>query len=100
MLITNAQSSDDGTYSVIVSNNYDVLISSNAVLTVDLIPDIVDQPTNQTVGAYYPASLSVSAVGPEPLLYQWTFDGTNLTGATNSILSFDAALPSNAGRIR
>ena len=73
------------------------LISSNAVLTVDLIPDIVDQPTNQTVGAYYPASLSVSAVGPEPVLYQWTFDGTNLNGATDSMLSFSAALPSQAG---
>ena len=97
LLITNAKSSDDGTYSVIVSNSYDVLISSNAVLTVDLIPDIVAQPTNQTVGAYYPASLSVSAVGPEPLLYQWTFDGTNLNGATNSILSFECALPSQAG---
>jgi hypothetical protein len=94
---TNAQPSEAGTYSVILSNSYGVLASSNAVLTVDLIPDILSQPTNEAVGAYYPVLFSVGAVGPLPLLYQWTFDGTNLTGATNSTLFFGAALPSEAG---
>jgi hypothetical protein len=97
LLITNAQPSEGGTYRVIVSNSYDVLPSSNAVLIVDLIPDILSQPTNEAVRAYYPASLSVEAVGPLPLLYQWTFNGTNIDDATNSALSFSAALPGNAG---
>jgi hypothetical protein len=95
--ITNAQPSDAGSYGVILSNSYGVLASSNSVLTVDLIPDILSQPTNEAVGAYYPVLFSIGAVGPLPLLYQWTFDGTNLTGATNSTLFFGAALPSEAG---
>jgi hypothetical protein len=61
------------------------------------VPIIAAQPASQTVTAYSPASFSILADGPVPLLYQWAFDGTNLTGATNSTLSFDAALPSEAG---
>jgi hypothetical protein len=61
------------------------------------VPIIAAQPVPQTVTAYSPASFSVLADGSLPLLYEWTFDGTNLAGATNSTLSFDAALPSQAG---
>jgi hypothetical protein len=61
------------------------------------IPVIAAQPVSQTVTAYSPAYFIVFADGPEPLLYQWTLDGTNIGGATNSTLSFAAVLPSNAG---
>ena len=61
------------------------------------IPVIVSQPESTTLTAYYPADFTVVADGPVPLQYQWTFDGTNLNGATDSILSFSAALPSQAG---
>ena len=61
------------------------------------IPLIAGGPVDQSVDAYSPASFTVLADGPLPLQYQWTFDGTNLNGATDSILSFSAALPSQAG---
>ncbi|HUD84450.1 MAG TPA: LamG-like jellyroll fold domain-containing protein, partial [Candidatus Saccharimonadales bacterium] len=61
------------------------------------VPIIAAQAISQIVTAYSPALFTVLADGPLPLLYQWTFDGTNLAGATNSTLSFDAALPSEAG---
>jgi hypothetical protein len=64
---------------------------------VSLIPAIVTEPPSQTVDAYYPVSFGVAADGPLPLVYQWTFDGTNIDGATNSSLSFDAVVPAQAG---
>ncbi|MGA2177504.1 MAG: immunoglobulin domain-containing protein [Verrucomicrobiota bacterium] len=95
--LTNVQASQGGTYSVIVSNSYGWLSSSNAVLVVDLIPVLISQPSDQSVTAYSPASFSVLADGPVPLQYQWTFDGTNIANATNSALSFGAVLPGEAG---
>ena len=44
-----------------------------------------------------PASFKVSAVGPFPLLYQWTFDGTNINGATSSTLTISNTTSSNLG---
>ena len=91
------QATQAGTYSVVASNASGAVTSSNAVLVVNLTPIILAQPTNQTVVAYQPAAFSVVAEGPIPLQYQWTFDGTNIGGATNSALVFSNALPSETG---
>ncbi len=77
-----------------IEDIYGVRSSGKCVPPVSLLPN---QPVSQTVSAYNPASFSVLADGPLPLLYQWTFDGTNLAGATNSVLSIETVLPSNAG---
>jgi len=70
-----------------VSNAYGAIVSSNALLTVMVLPPaITTQPTNQTV---YPGSLvtfTVTAGGTSPLDYQWSFNATNLVGATNATL--------------
>jgi len=42
----------------------------------------------QRVGAGDPVTLSFVATGYGPLYYQWQFNGTNIPGATNSVLSF------------
>ncbi len=73
------------------------LISSNAIIDVELTPFIISQPSNQLVFAGQSATFSVAANGPVPLQYQWTFDGTNLPGATDSTLLISNAQPSNAG---
>ncbi len=52
-----------------------------------LPPTILVQPTNQTVAAGGTATFSVSANGTQPLTYQWSFDGTNIPGATNTSLT-------------
>jgi hypothetical protein len=45
------------------------------------------QPTNKTAYAGSSATFSVGALGRPPLLYQWSFDNTNIPGATgNSLL--------------
>ncbi len=86
LTITNVQSSDAGSYAVQVANAFGVTNSSNALLSIGVAPTIVMQPTDLAVAVGGVASLSVAAEGTEPLMYQWSFNGTNVLGATNSML--------------
>ena len=47
-------------------------------------PSITTQPANKTVRVGRRATFSVTATGTPPLYYQWTKNGANITGATNS----------------
>jgi uncharacterized repeat protein (TIGR02543 family) len=95
--IPNAQPANAGNYAVVVSNSGGSVTSSMAVLTVTVpAPVITSQPTNQTVVAGSAASFSVGASGSS-LSYQWTFNGSNIAGATASTYSIPNAQPANAG---
>jgi hypothetical protein len=50
-------------------------------------PVIALQPSSQTVVQGSGAVLSVTASGALPFSYQWTFNGTNIAGATNASLT-------------
>ena len=96
--ISNAQFSDIGTYTVVISNAFGSVISSGAVLTVISPPFLTQQSaTNQTVPAGTDVTLSVSAQGTPPLSYQWLFNGTNLSGATNAALLLTNVQPGASG---
>lgn len=60
-------------------------------------PFIVTQPTNQTVTLTSNAVFYVGAGGTPPLNFQWSFNGTNLTGATNNPLILTNVQSSQAG---
>lgn len=62
-----------------------------------LAPIIDHQPTNETVAAGSSVSLEVGAFGAAPLAYQWTFNGTNLAGATGPTLTLSNAPLSATG---
>lgn len=76
-----------GTYAVIVTNFAGTSTSSNATLTVNIPPTITNQPTSQTVQASNTVSFSVGVSGTAPLAYRWTWNGTNIAGATNNQLT-------------
>jgi hypothetical protein len=103
LTISNAQTNNSGTYSVIVTNAVGSVTSSNAVLTVTDQPLILVQPTNQTAAAESTVRLVVIAVGIEPLSYQWRMNGTNLVngdpldGVTNNELTISNAQTNNSG---
>jgi hypothetical protein len=78
LIITNAQTTDSGNYTVIVTNFGGSVTSSVAILTVASSPVILLEPTNQTVGAGSTLTSVVKAVGMLPLSYQWQVNGTNL----------------------
>jgi hypothetical protein len=60
-------------------------------------PIITTQPTNQTAFVGETATFSVTASGTSPLSYQWSFDTTNILGATNVTLTLTNVQFSQAG---
>ena len=98
LTLTNVQLSQAGNYAVQVANGFGSTNSSNAALSVvDLPPSIVTQPTNQTLVVEDTAIFIVTAAGFPPLNYQWSFNGTNLDGATNASLALTNVQFSQAG---
>jgi hypothetical protein len=62
------------------------------------VPFIVSQPAAyEQVAQGAAATFSVTAGGTAPLAYQWLFDGTNISAATNSSYSVTNAQCANAG---
>ncbi len=103
LTLANVQTNDNGSYSVIVTNAGGSVTSSNAVLTVQVSPVIIVQPTNQAVAAGSSVTLAVTAVGMVPLSYQWQVNGTNLvdgggiSGSTTNVLTINNAQTNNSG---
>ncbi len=95
--LTNVQSSQSGTYTLVVSNCFGSVTSSPAMLTVTEVPVIVNQSTNQRIWPGGTADFSVAATSTLPLAYQWFF-GTNIIfQGTNSTLHLVNVQPSQAG---
>lgn len=60
-------------------------------------PSILIQPQDQTVPTGSNALFFVTAIGSPPLTYVWSFNGTNIEGATNAFLVLANAQPNQAG---
>ncbi len=58
---------------------------------------ISTQPTSQTVTVGGSATFSVTASGTPPLAYQWRYNGTSISGATNPSLSLAGVQSTQAG---
>jgi hypothetical protein len=63
----------------------------------DLKPGITSQPVSQAACMSSNAVFCVIATGRQPLSYQWQFNGTNLTWATNACLLLSNVQPAQAG---
>lgn len=101
-LITEAQDSAVGNYTVIASNVLGTVTSSPpAQLTLQYAPAIVAGPSNETVTLGLPAKFSVEALGinvkTNPFVCQWYFDGAPLHGATSLDLSLPVTRWTNNG---
>lgn len=98
LTLTNVQFSDNGIYSVVISNSGTSITSSNASLTVvDGAPQItIDlQPRTEAVGDHL--ALAAQVFGTYPLSYQWFFNNAPLSGATNSSLVFSNLQTTDSG---
>ena len=87
--VTNAQLTNSGNYSVMVTNAAGSIASAAATLTVLQPPQIDKQPRSQAATAGGRASFSVVASGQAPLSYQWQTNGIAWPGQTNANLSLD-----------
>jgi hypothetical protein len=96
--IGSASTSDNGIYTVQITNGDGTATSSPATVTVTAIngPAIVSQPGSQTVLAGSDCSFIVGASGPG-LRYQWSFNGTAIPNGTNALLRLVAVDPNDAG---
>jgi hypothetical protein len=95
-VIAHAQTNDAGSYVVTVTNLGGSATTKALKLTVNVPPTIVTQPQSLAVTNGGFASFSVSATGAAPLIYQWLKNGTNITGASNIVLTIASAQPSDA----
>src|SRR6185436_16933167 len=68
-----------------------------ALLTVQTPPVITTQPQSQTVNAGSSVTFIGGATGTSPLIYQWRFNGTNISGAISSTYAIANAQPVHEG---
>lgn len=82
---------DNGsTYTVKVTNSIGNITSSVATLTLNLPPAITSQPANQIVNVGSTASFTVVATGTGSLTFQWSKNGTSISGATSASYTIPA----------
>src|SRR5205814_2208891 len=79
-----AETNNAGSYSVIVSNSLDSVTSSTATLTVIAAPRILLRPVSVSVNAGVGVGFSALARGRSPISYQWTKNGSAISGATST----------------
>jgi uncharacterized repeat protein (TIGR03803 family) len=104
LAINNVSVANSGTYSVVVSNAYGSVTSTDAVLTVTVTAPIITlQPTNLTVLPGTSATFTVAATGSVPLSYQWLLnsvsllDGGNVSGSATTTLTVGNVSAASAG---
>jgi hypothetical protein len=82
------------------SSNLYMTDTNNHTIRVGLLPSmpaIQTQPQSQSVTVGNSVQFSVTASGRPAVTYQWYFNGTAITGATNSMYSLLSAQSGNAG---
>jgi hypothetical protein len=85
LIFNNVQIADEGIYSVIVSNSYGAVRSSNAELIALVRPLIAVHPLSQSVVAGGSVTLSASASGyPVPLVFRWLKNGVVVSNFTTT----------------
>jgi Concanavalin A-like lectin/glucanases superfamily/Immunoglobulin domain/Lectin C-type domain/Chitobiase/beta-hexosaminidase C-terminal domain len=71
--------------------------SSSGKCVTPIPPSLNSQPANQTATVGGSATFSVITAGTPPFAYQWSFNGTNVSGATASSLIITNVQRANAG---
>ena len=95
--ISNVQTNDAGSYSVLVTNAAGAMLSADAILSVNVPPAIPAQPQGLTTNVGANVSFSVTATGTSPLGYQWRFNGTNIAAASASAYTQNNVQANDAG---
>ena len=86
--IPSAQTSDIGLYAVVVSNNYNFVLSRFASLIVGNVCPVLNGPFDLTVIQGNNANFSTTVViANPPPTFQWQTNGVDVAGATNTSLT-------------
>ncbi len=95
--IPNAQTSNQGSYQVVVTNDFGSSTSAVVVFQAVLTPAVTGYSASGSVTQGSAASFAVFTTGQPTLTFQWDFDGVAIAGATTSALSIPNAQSSNSG---
>jgi hypothetical protein len=98
LTIANAQSINEGIYRAVVANSIGSV--TGAVISVRVMPSapvIVSNPMPLSLPASSNAVFAVSAIGSQPLAYQWYFNNAPLPGDTGPQVALSGVQSSNAG---
>jgi hypothetical protein len=95
-------------FTVTVADSFGSTTSTTAILTVNPAPTlnlspvgpvlIGGQPQNQTVIAPASATFSATAIGTEPISYQWNENGAPISGATSATYTTPATSSADNGK--
>ena len=100
LTISGVADADLGAYHVVLQNSLGNATSADVVLGVDHAPYFTHEPVSQVVSAGTNVTLTATAVGAAPLVFQWFFNGqplgTPMVGGTNVSWKLLNA-PTNAG---
>jgi hypothetical protein len=92
---------DAGVYDCVVTNTQggasSMAVSAGAVLSVNGVPAILAQPTNQAAALNGAATFTVVAAGSGSLSYQWRKDLTAIPGATSASYTVPSVAGGDAG---
>jgi hypothetical protein len=100
LTLSNVQTTDSGTYAVLVSNSAGSVLSQGATLTVTdpvLAPTIRSQPVSASIHNGETATFTVNALGTAPLVFKWFHGGAELSGQSGSTLTIQNAQSADAG---
>lgn len=86
LTLTNVQSGQSGLYSVLAVNGYGSTQANFSLMVTGTPPHLVTQPAGGSVLTGSTYAFSVSALGSQPLDYQWQFNSLPYPGATNAAL--------------
>lgn len=93
--IPSAIAGDAGTYDVVITNSCTSVTSSGAALSINTPPSISVHPVSQTKCTGQSVTFSVTAAGSSPS-YQWTKNGSNISGATSSSYTISSTVAGDA----
>lgn len=102
-IVADALGNAAGNYRLFVSSPAGSLPAQDASLTINYPPGVLSLSTNLTVPVGTNLTLRASAVGSNPLSYQWTLNGTNLldglkiSGVHSNALTINSVSFSEAG---
>ena len=92
LTVSNATPGDDGNYRCIVTNLYEKVASTSAVLSVIAPPtSLTVSPPSVAVGSGGSVSLSATVGGTAPFSYYWYQNGGLLAGQNGSVLNIASA---------
>jgi alpha-tubulin suppressor-like RCC1 family protein len=94
--VSNVQTSDAATYTVVASN-LAATSSSNAVITVVVPPSITTQPRGWSVPLGFPVTFTSGASGTGPVGFQWLLNGSPVSPGTGSSLTISNTAPASYG---